>query len=160
MIDKNTEVRQAAVTAVLSVVALTGTVINGVSAAEHTIEEMEDLFSEYQIEVSFRDGEPLSIEGGDIDFRYVSDGSLERLMEQQNPYTWVYGMYKESAYEIPEEKAFSVKKLRSILTAMPQMQKQNMVKPEDAYMDYRDGEWLVVPEVEGTTLDPLKTRSS
>ena len=173
MIDKNTEVRQAAVTAVLSVVALTGslyafkaqyyrdvfipgTVINGVSAAEHTIEEMEDLFSEYQIEVSFRDGEPLSIEGGDIDFRYVSDGSLERLMEQQNPYTWVYGMYKESAYEIPEEKAFSVKKLRSILTAMPQMQKQNMVKPEDAYMDYRDGEWLVVPEVEGTTLDPLK----
>ena len=173
MIDKNTEVRQAAITAVLSAVALAGslyafkaqdyrdvfipgTVINGINAAEHTIEEMEDLFSEYQIEVSFRDGEPLSIEGGDIDFRYVSDGSLERLMEQQNPYTWVYGMYKESAYEIPEEKSFSIKKLRSILAAMPQMKKQNMVKPEDAYMDYQDGKWLVVPEVEGTTLDPLK----
>ena len=110
MIDKNTEVRQAAVTAVLSVVALTGslyafkaqdyrdvfipgTVINGVNAAEHTIEEMEDLFSEYQIEVSFRDGEPLSIEGGDIDFRYVSDGSLERLMELRKQYPHMPHLY-------------------------------------------------------------------
>ena len=174
MIDRrNNEVRQGAVVALLSALALTGslyawkaqdyqttfipgTVINGIDASERTIGEMEDLFSEYQIEVSFRDGEPLSIEGGDIDFRYVSDGNLERLMEQQNPYMWMYGLYNETVREIPEEKAFSEVKLRSVLAAAPQMQKKDMVSPKDAYMDYQDGTWLVVPEVEGTTLDTEK----
>ena len=173
MIDKNTEVRQAAITAVLSVAVLAGsvyaieaqnyrdvfvpgTVINGIDAAGMTVGEMEDLLSEYEIEVAFRDGDKLSIPGSDIDFRYVSDGNLDRIMNEQNPYLWGYGMYNRFEHEIPEEKAFSIKKLRSVLTAMPQMKKQNMVKPEDAYMDYRDGEWLVVPEVEGTTLDPVK----
>ena len=173
MIDKNTEVRQAAITAVLSVAVLAGsvyaieaqnyrdvyipgTVINGIDAAGMTVGEVEDLLSEYEIKVSFRDGDALSIPGSEIDFRYVSDGNLDRIMNEQNPYLWGYGMYNRFEHEIPEEKAFSIKKLRSVLTAMPQMKKQNMVKPEDAYMDYRDGEWLVVPEVEGTTLDPVK----
>ena len=81
MIDKNTEVRQAVITAVLSVAVLAGsvyaihaqdyrdviipgTVINGIDAAGRTVEEMEDLLSEYEIEVSFRDGDALPIPGG------------------------------------------------------------------------------------------------
>ena len=173
MIDKNTEVRQAVITAVLSVAVLAGsvyaveaqdyrdvfipgTVINGIDAAGRTVEEMEDLLSEYEIEVSFRDGDALPIPGGEIDFRYVSDGNLDRIMNEQNPYLWGYGMYRKFEYEIPEEKSFSEEKLRAVLAAVPQMQKRNMVSPKDAYIDYQDGKWLVVPEVEGTTLDPDK----
>ena len=173
MIDKSNEIKQGVITAILSAAVLTGslyaykaldyrdrfipgTVINGISAAEHSVEEMEELLSEYEVEVFFRDGDPLSISEEDIGFHYVSDGSLDRLMEQQNPYLWGYGLYRETSYEIPEEKAFSEDKLTSLLKSAPQMKESNMVSPKDAYMDYRDGTWMVIPEVEGTKFDPQK----
>ena len=177
MIERKHEVRQGAIAALLSVAALAGsiytgkaldyrdvfipgTTINGINAADHTVEEMEELLGEYQIEVSFRDGEDAVIEGGDIDFHYVSDGSLDRLMETQNPFMWLYGTYKGTSYKIKEDKAYDENKLIAILQGLPQMQKSNMISPEDAYLDYRDGKFEVIPEVEGTTLDVNKAENA
>ena len=171
MIERKNEVKQGVIVAFLSAAALTGslyvgkaqdyreafipgTVINGINASERTVGEMEEILGDYQIEIAFRDGEPLEIAGDDIDYHYVSDGSLERLMKEQSPYLWGYGLYKGSEFTIPEKKVYSEEKLRSIVTAAPQMQTKNMVSPKDAFIDYQDGKWLVVPEVEGTTLDP------
>ena len=173
MIERNSEIRQGVVAAILSAAALAGsiycgkawdyrnvfipgTVINGVDAAEHTVEEMEDLLGEYKLNIAFRDGEPVSIPAEDIEYHYVPDGNLDRLMKEQNPLLWLYGMYNRKEFGIPEEKVYNEDKLVSILTGLPQMQEHNMINPEDAYLDYRDGKFMVIPEVEGTKLDPGK----
>lgn len=173
MIERNHEVRQGAIAALLSVAALTGsiytgkaldyrdvfipgTTINGIEADGRTVEEMEELLGEYRIDVAFRDGKDVAIEGSDIDFHYVSDGSLDRILKAQNPFMWLYGVYQGTSYEIREDKAYDDEKLISILQGLPQMQKSDMIAPEDAYLDYRDGKFQVIPEVEGTTLDTDK----
>ena len=139
MIERNSEIRQGVVAAILSAAALAGsiycgkawdyrnvfipgTVINGVDAAEHTVEEMEDLLGEYKLNIAFRDGEPVSIPAEDIEYHYVPDGNLDRLMKEQNPLLWLYGMYNRKEFGIPEEKVYNEDKLVSILTGLPQMQ--------------------------------------
>ncbi len=39
------------------------------------------------------------------------------------------------------------------MRALPEMQDENMAEPTDAFMDYVDNKFVVVPEEEGTTLD-------
>ena len=171
MIDKKNEIKQAAITAVLSAAALTGslyigkaldydnifipgTIINGIDVSERTVKETEELLGEYALTVSFRDGKDLTVDGSEIDYHYVSDGSLDRLMEGQNRYLWLYGMYRNTEYTIEEKKEYSKDKLLNILAAFPQMQKANMTEPHDAYLDYRNEQFEVVPEDEGTAFDP------
>ena len=144
MIERNHEVRQGAIAALLSVAALTGsiytgkaldyrdvfipgTTINGIEADGRTVEEMEELLGEYRIDVAFRDGKDAAVEGSDIDFHYVSDGSLDRILKAQNPFMWLYGVYQGTSYEIREDKAYDEEKLISILQGLPQMQKSDMI---------------------------------
>ena len=170
MIERKNECRQGAIAACISIVALAGgiicgkaldyrdtfipgTIINGHEVTAMTVSEVEEVLGDYQLKVSFRDGEPLTIAGEDIDYHYVSDGHVEQLLHEQSPYAWVLGLYKNTRYEIPEKKEFSAEKLLAIFHAVPQMQSANMIAPRDAFLDYQDGKFLVAPEVDGTTLD-------
>jgi hypothetical protein len=170
MIERKNECRQGAIAACISIVALAGgiicgkaldyrdtfipgTIINGHEVTAMTVSEVEEVLGDYQLKVSFRDGEPLTIAGEDIDYHYVSDGHVEQLLHEQSPYAWVLGLYKNTRYEIPEKKEFSAEKLLAIFHAVPQMQSANMIAPRDAFVDYQDGKFLVAPEVDGTTLD-------
>ena len=172
MIERKNEVRQGAITAVLSAAALAGslklsakaldyrgvfipgTVINGEDASGHTVSEMEEILGKYDLTVKFREGKELQIPGEKIDYHYVADGSLDSLMENQKIYLWGLGLYRDTLYEISEEKDYSEDKLMAIINSAPQMKKENMTAPQDACLGYEDGKFVVTPEVEGTTLDP------
>ena len=177
MIEKNYEIKQGAAAAVLSAAVLAGslyinqaldyrdafipgTVINGVKADGRTIAEMEEILGEYDLKVTFRNGKELSVSAEDMDYHYVPDGSLDAILAQQNPYLWGKGLISGSAHEISEKKEYSKEKLLAILNAAPQMNESNMIAPEDAHVDYVDGTFTVIPEVEGTTLDPELVRST
>ena len=170
MIERKNEFKQGAIAACISVAALAGsiicgkaydyrdtfipgTIINGNEVAAMTVSEVEEVLGDYEMKVSFRDGDPLTIEGKDIDYHYVPDGRLDRLMEEQSPYKWILGIFRNTKYEIPEKKDYSTEKLLAIFHAVPQTQSSNMIKPEDAFLDYKDGKFCVAPEVDGTTLD-------
>ena len=105
MIERKNEFAQGAIAAVLSAAALVGslyinealefrdtfipgTVINGVDASGLTVSEMEEVFGDYGLILKFRDGKDLAVSNDEIDYHYVSDGKLDALMQQQNPYLW------------------------------------------------------------------------
>lgn len=177
MIERKNEVKQGIAAAVASAAVLfgclysaealkyrdifiPGTVINGEDAAGHTVAEMEEILGNYKFKVSFREGENLEIANSDFDYHYVPDGNLDRLMEEQNPFLWMHGLYRNMEYTIPENIEYSKEKLLSIVEAAPAMQKSNMIEPADAYVGYEDGKFKVIPEVEGTTLDPEKVKEA
>ena len=175
MVEKSNELIKGAAAAVLSVTALAGslyyakaldyrdvfvpgTVINGEEAAGHTVSEMEDILGACNLKVIFRNGKDFSVHEDDIDYRYVADGELDELMEKQNPYLWGVGVFKEIDCEITEKHEYSAEKLLALLDAAPQMQDDLMIAPQDAYVGYENGRFVVTPEVEGTTLDKEKVR--
>ena len=172
MIERKSEIKQGVIAAVLSAAALAGslytakaldyrgifipgTIINGINAGGHTVSEMEEILGEYDLKVRFREGEDIDLTNENIDYHYVSDGRLDALMEQQKIYLWGLGLYRDTQYEIPEKKEYSRDKMLAILDAAPQMAERNMTEPEDACLGYEDGAFAVIPEVEGTTLDPM-----
>ena len=85
MIERKNECRQGAIAACISIVALAGgiicgkaldyrdtfipgTIINGHEVTAMTVSEVEEVLGDYQLKVSFRDGEPLTIAGEDMDY--------------------------------------------------------------------------------------------
>ena len=100
MIERKNEFAQGAIAAVLSAAALVGslyinealefrdtfipgTVINGVDASGLTVSEMEEVLGDYGLILKFRDGKDLAVSNDEIDYHYVSDGTLDALMQQQ-----------------------------------------------------------------------------
>ena len=69
---------------------LPGTWLNGQSVAGMTVEEAEHLIDEgtrnYSLSLGLRGGESETLKGSEIGLHTVFDGSLDRVIEQQNPY--------------------------------------------------------------------------
>ncbi len=136
----------------------------------------------YQIQVKFRDDAVETIVGTDIDYEFHPDEGVKAILETQNPYMWIRSYFTDAATVSAANTAaeavastsgvdlsdaqlndegnvvggsatFSEEKLLAALEALPEMQTTNMIKPEDAYVTWQDSDFVVVPEVEGTTLN-------
>ena len=135
-----------------------GTVINGTDYSGASIAQVEDALGEYNFKVTFRNGDPLEIDGDQIGYHYVPDGSLEKIFREQNPLLWIRGWFGKLEYSVDVNTAFDKALLAKAVSAAPQMDKENMEAPQDAFLDYQDGKFLVAKEVEGTTLNTKKAR--
>ena len=139
-----------------------GTSVNGIDVSGMTVDEVEALLEEkagdYNIHVKFRNGEEL-ITGEEIGYHYVSDGSVEKLFNRQDARTWFQDYMKNGKTATPVSAEaeiltdFDADLLLDAVRALPEMQDENMAEPTDAFMDYVDNKFVVVPEEEGTTLD-------
>ena len=71
-----------------------------------TVEQAEDMIREkvedYSIQVQFRNDQTREIKGQDIRYAYVSDGSVQKLLDDQNPFTWIKGYFKGTDHETEE----------------------------------------------------------
>lgn len=63
------------------------------------------------------------------------------------------GYFKKDIHEVGENIEFDAQKLNQKLSAMECMQSENMVEPENAYIDFKANEFVIVEEKEGTVVD-------
>lgn len=139
-----------------------GTVINGIDCSSRTVAEVEEMLrasaEDYALSVRFRDGSTEVLRRSDIGYRYVSDGSVQRLMNEQDPYAWIREIFpgedkEQAAYEVPVETTFDEELTRTSLYALPEMTEDRMQAPVDAALVFEDGAFQVSKEVEGNTID-------
>ena len=140
-----------------------GTKINGIDVAGMTVDEVEahlaDSIGEYTLNLTFRNGQTETITGEDINYHYVSDGSVADLFRQQDMRSW-FREYMKNGKTAPEVNAeakvdteYNETMLMDAIRALPELQDENMTEPQDCYMDFEDTKYVVVPEKEGTVLD-------
>ena len=134
-----------------------GTYINEIDAHELNVKQVEEQIrqrvEDYAIEIDFRGGKKGNIEGEDIDYAFVSDGSVGKILEEQNWLLWVAGHFEVYKHEVSESTTFNEAKLEKEYRALPETQRGNQEKPEDAYVFYQHKNWDIIPEIEGTTID-------
>ena len=134
-----------------------GTYINEIDAHELNAKQVEDQIrnrvEDYAIEIDFRDGKKGIISGKDIDYAFVSDGGVERILQEQNWLMWIAGHFEIYKHEVSESITFDEAKLEKEYKALPETQRGNQDKPEDAYVFYQNKNWEIIPEIEGTTID-------
>lgn len=135
------------------------TVINGMDVTGKTAEEVKGLMAagvkDYRLDLLLRGGKKESIDGGDIGLHTVFDGSLEEIINQQNPYAWPRYLLKGPDYEIQTMIAYEEEKLHKTLGELDCFDPSQVEPPRDAYLsDYISGQgYAIVPETEGNQLD-------
>lgn len=134
-----------------------GTWINGVNCSQMTASQVEDIFKQkfqsYSIEVSSRNQSPQTIAGADIGYQYLSTGEVLKLLKQQKPYEWIKGLYEQKSYTVSENTGYNRTQLQEKLKALSCAQAENQTAPENAYVAYQDGQFVIVPETEGSKLN-------
>lgn len=137
-----------------------GTSINGIDAGKKTVSEVEDEIEksveDYSLKISFRDNRTETIDGDAIDYQYVPDGGVQKLLDEQNIYTWIGGALfgSEKSYTVGEDTKYNEQKLVEGLSNLPEMKTENQVAPTDAYLllDETTNRYNIVPETEGNVL--------
>lgn len=138
-----------------------GTVINNTDCSGLTVQQAETQIrkqvEQYELELDFQDDQKETLKGTDVDFAYVSDGSIEKLKKSQNPFLWVKGIFGgDHDYKFDASVKYDEQKLDQVVSAMPQMQEANMEEPADAKVEFVDNKFQVTPEVNGSKLDKEK----
>ena len=140
-----------------------GTTINGYDCSDMTADEAQRWFDiaakNYVMNIRFRGGATETLSAEDMGFSYQPDGSIDVLLQNQDETFWPKYYLEENHYTITPTGTYDPDILEASLRALPELQEQNMILPEDAYIQFRDGtkdtdgEFVIVPDVKGSTID-------
>ena len=140
-----------------------GTTINGYDCSDMTADEAQRWFDiaakNYVMNIRFRGGATETLSAEDMGFSYQPDGSIDVLLQNQDETFWPKYYLEENHYTITPTGTYDPDILEASLRALPELQEENMILPEDAYIQFRDGtedtdgEFVIVPDVKGSTID-------
>lgn len=134
---------------------LPGSKVNGFNCSYMTEKETENLLEQktgvYALAVQTRGDGQEGITADEIQLKYTSDGSVKRLLHDQNRFGWFLAFSQEQAYELPASVSYDENLFEKKIDSLKCM--QNNVEPEDAYIKEIDDGFEVVPEIEGTKID-------
>ncbi len=137
-----------------------GSVINGMDVSGKTVEEAEELIaadvSDYTVSLKLRNGQGENIDGGLMDFSYVSDGAVQELKDTQNSFVWLSACFNPSDYTMTAKTTYNEKMLKTALDSLECLKPENMEEPKEAEIKETSSGYEIEPEVQGTKLDADK----
>lgn len=140
---------------------LPGSIVNGFNCSYMDVKEAEELLTKkigaYVLTVNTRNNGQESITAEQAGLSYHSDGSVKKLMKDQNRFLWFVAFNQHQDYEIPSSIQYDEEKTHSAIAALKCMQSENVTEPSDAYIEEKDDKFVIVPEVEGNALDTETT---
>lgn len=138
------------------------TTINGVDASKRTVEEVKQMIASgidgYTLTLEERDGKSEVIAGEAIGLESVFDGSLEKLLADQDQNRWYEHRNAPQTFEIATMIQYDQAKFEEVTGALACFDEENIIKPQDAYLsDYVSGQgYAVIPSVLGNEPDQAK----
>lgn len=135
---------------------LPGSMVNGFNCSYMTQEETENLLiaktNAYVLEIVTRGNGIESIRAEEAGLQYTSDGSVNKLIKEQNRFLWFLSFNQKKSYTLDTSVSYDEKKLIQTLKGLDCMQEENIIPPADAYIKENDAGFEIVPEEIGTTL--------
>ncbi len=138
------------------------TTVNHRDFSQMTVGEVEDIIENqekgYLLEISERGNIKETILAEEIGVRAVFGNQIKEIKAQQNPYLWFTCLFRDSSYTVSTLIEYDEKKFNAKMDKLNCLQKKNQKEPENAYIaDYSGGGYVIVPEVEGSTLKREET---
>ena len=133
-------------------VAINGTNVSGMNK-ETAKQTLDNFYQDYVLTIDTIDGNEITIEGQEISANITLHDEFKKCFKQQQPYLWFLNMFNHYDFEIGADAAWDEKQLEDKYASLDILNKDNMVKPKDAYVGVKEGEFVIVEEVLGTTLD-------
>lgn len=143
---------------------LSGTEINGMDCSGKTVEEVESnmksQIASYELVLKERGDKSESISASQISMEYISDGRIQELKEEQNPFTWFLAFARQQDYTMSATTSYDENALNSAVEALDCFKEENVVQPVDAHLEVQNGQYVIVEETQGTALDSGKVKEA
>ena len=112
----------------------------------------------YELSIVERDGKIEAINGQKIEVKPDYGDRLEQALASQNGFSWPkYLVEKQQIQSLPM--VYNEELLSSEVEKLECGKDENQIAPQDAYLQYKNGVYEVVPEVRGTTIDKTKIKN-
>lgn len=139
---------------------LPNTRINGIDASGKTVEqvkeEIENEMLGYTLQITGRNSLRENITGEEVGLHTEFDGSLEQILNGQDPSEWVSRLQSGETHEVAAMLAFDEELLARKVDSLKCMEPERMQEAEDAHISEYDSEimgYTIVPEKSGTVVD-------
>lgn len=136
------------------------TFINGESIGGKNVAKAEELLKgqaqEYCLLLKERDDKEESIVGSDIEFTYKIESEISDLMKKQNPFAWIFKVWKEKDLEAPLEPVFDEELLKKNFNALECFLPANSKAPVDACIAFENNVYKIIEEDEGSQVKKEK----
>ncbi|MDR3136117.1 MAG: L,D-transpeptidase/peptidoglycan binding protein [Coriobacteriales bacterium] len=136
--------------------------VNGVDVSFMATQDVEGAIAaqvdNYTLSISGRDGQLASISGEQVGLRYVPDGQLERLLKAQSALLWPARLFTSDNAFTTASVELDESRLEEVSVALPFFDSAQMRPPIDAYLQFKDSAYVIVPEDPGTTLESEQAR--
>lgn len=114
---------------------------------------MKQQVADYILTLEESDGRQEKINGSDISLEYVAGDQLEKLVKKQNNFLWITSLWNHPEIEAEVGVKYDKTALADIAAQLDCMKEENQVASVDAHPEFKDGQFVVVPEVVGTQIN-------
>ncbi|MCF0132916.1 MAG: peptidoglycan binding domain-containing protein [Blautia sp.] len=136
---------------------LPGSAVNGFSCSFMTVQQTEDLLTQqsrtYVLTIETRNHGQESITAEQVGMHYVSDGSVARMIREQDRYRWFLAFDKKKTYEMTVKTAYDPEMLYAAVENLKCFLPENIQEPVDAHLIQVDQSFAIAPEEEGASPD-------
>lgn len=115
-------------------------------------EKVGDGVEDYLLTVFDRDGGKHHVYRADIACSYVPDGSVEKLLNAQNPVQWVGAIFAPHESEVPITMEYKEELISQAVESMDCFQKENITDPESARIELGEDGYHVEKETPGNRM--------
>ncbi len=134
-----------------------GTFINGMDCSQMTAAQakkaMQDYVDDYTLTINERGGTTEQITGAELGLQYIDDGSVDKLLENQDTEMWQYYLNSHQDHTLPTAYSYDENYLPYLLDELKCMDDSAVQKAQNAYVDENEEGFYIVPEVKGNELD-------
>lgn len=133
------------------------TKLNGADVSGLTVSEaassMHTFASAYELTGNGREGLSFVIKGTDVDLSVDYDSLFKGAKELFSPLKWPVYCIMGIDETLPLQVSFSEDRISDLIKDSPVFTDPGIKKPENAFLDVKDGKCVIVPEVKGNTAD-------
>lgn len=130
--------------------------INGHSVSGKTVDEIENELmkksEKYVLQLKELDNKTEEIKGKDINLKYDIEGKVQAVKDKENPFAWISSIFKKKEYKLDNAIIYDNALLDEAITKLSAMDLNNVVEPKNPVLEYKDGKYNIIDEVEGNKL--------
>ena len=136
------------------------TTINGTDFSMKSVSQveayMEQQVADYVLTMEESDGDSEQISGADISLTYVPGDELQKLVEEQENFLWITALWDHPEIEAKVGVEYDKSALENQIAGLQCLVPENQTASVDAHPEFRDTEFVIIPEVIGTQIDTEK----
>ena len=133
------------------------TTINGTDCSMKSVGQVEDEMkkkvADYKLTLKESGGAEETIAGSDISIKYVPGNKLEEIVKEQNGFSWPKSLWDHPEIETEIGVKYDEAALGEMIAALDCMNPEGKTPSVDAHPEFKDGQFVVAPEVVGTQIN-------